>query len=123
MFCVYPWVGLLRSGIVDQALHVLDRCRVRWGRIESVSDGSYLVSSEPLVWDGGALRLGPRRTESVTAAPDPNLHLAVGDDVALHWDYACHVLTAPRLHQLRRDQMRHIDLANRNAGRIDTLLG
>ena len=87
-----------------------------------MSDGSYLVSSQPLVWDGGALRLGSMRTESVTASPDPNLHLMVGDDVALHWEYACHALSAARLSQLRRDQLRHIDLANRNAGRIDTLL-
>ena len=28
VLAVYPWLGLLRTGIVDEPLHVLDRCRV-----------------------------------------------------------------------------------------------
>ena len=27
VFAVYPWLGLLRTGIVDEPLHVLDQCR------------------------------------------------------------------------------------------------
>ena len=27
VFAVYPWLGLLRTGVVDQPLHVLDQCR------------------------------------------------------------------------------------------------
>jgi hypothetical protein len=34
VFCIYPWVGLLQSGIVEQALDVLDRCRIRWGEVK-----------------------------------------------------------------------------------------
>ncbi|MDQ4131396.1 MAG: DUF6390 family protein, partial [Actinomycetota bacterium] len=33
VFGVYPWVGLLASGRSDLPLHVLDRCRIRWGRV------------------------------------------------------------------------------------------
>ena len=27
VFAVYPWLGLLRTGVVDQPLHILDQCR------------------------------------------------------------------------------------------------
>jgi hypothetical protein len=33
VFCVYPWVGLLRQGFADHALEVIDRCRIRWGTV------------------------------------------------------------------------------------------
>ena len=123
VFCVYPWVGLLRSGIVAQALHVLDRCRVRWGQIVAVDKGTLLVASRPLEWDGSALRLGSVRTESVTASPDPELAVAVGDVVAMHWDYACHVLTTAMGRRLEADQLRHLGIANQQAGRFAALLG
>jgi len=31
VFAVYPWLGLIRSAVDEQPLHVLDRCRIRWG--------------------------------------------------------------------------------------------
>src|SRR5581483_8202771 len=33
VFCVYPWTGLLRAGRSEPSLHVLDRCRIGWGRV------------------------------------------------------------------------------------------
>ena len=36
VFAVYPWLALLRSGKREPALTVLERCRIRWGRIEAV---------------------------------------------------------------------------------------
>ena len=92
VFAVYPWLGLLREGVVEQPLHVLDRCRIRWGRVVAVAGDRVAVSSQPLVWDGGRLGLGPERLEWATAAVDgtgfvPNLRPA--DYVALHWDWVC----------------------------------
>ena len=36
VFAVYPWLGLLRTGVVDEPLHVLDRCRTTPALVESV---------------------------------------------------------------------------------------
>ena len=58
VFAVYPWFGLLREGRTPEPLLVLDRCRVRWGRVVSVSGPEAVVRSRPLEWDGRALLLG-----------------------------------------------------------------
>ena len=105
VFGVYPWLGLIRSGNVDAPLHVLDRCRIRWGRVEALVEDRALVSGRPLMWDGHALVLGPVRTEQVLVrAGGKSLApaLQVGDRCALHWDWVCTRLTDAQLGQLRR---------------------
>ncbi len=66
VFCIYPWVGLLgadRHG--EHALHVLDRCRVRWGQVRLVRGDHVDVESRPLTFDGGRLSLGEPQLETV----------------------------------------------------------
>ena len=89
---VYPFVGLLRSGVVSQPLHVLDRCRIRWGRVDAVIGNHAVVQSRPLEWDGQRLVLGAVRDEvAVTGEGTMRLTrvLAVGDWCSLHWDWVC----------------------------------
>lgn len=114
VFGVYPWVGLLRSGRVDEPLHVLDRCRIRWGRVEAVDGDGAVVRSRPLCWDGHRLALGLPRPERVRVGVD-GLGLAapaVGDWCALHWDWVCDVLTPRRLTALQRYSARQLDVVN-----------
>jgi hypothetical protein len=115
VFGVYPWVGLLRSGAVDQALHVLDRCRVRWGRVVSLGEASAVVVSRPLTWDGRRLALGAPHEENATTARDGYLlapRLVAGDWCALHWDWVCEPLTRGRLDALRHYTRRQLDAVN-----------
>lgn len=112
VFGIYPWVGLLREGRVDEPLHVLDRCRVRWGRVVELAGPQAVVSSRPLCWDGRRLLLGPERHEQVLLRVD-GLGLAgpvrVGDWCSLHWDWVCERLDRRRLAALARytaDQLR-----------------
>ena len=116
VFGVYPWVGLLRSGRVDEPLQVLDRCRIRWGRVVSADGDWAVVRSSPLGWDGHRLALGPPHAERVRAAAG-GLGLAggltAGDWCALHWDWACAVLTPARLAALRLHTARQMELVNR----------
>lgn len=118
VFSVYPWVGMLRTAATDHALQVLDRCRVRWGRVRSVSPdaGSAVVDSSPLVWDGRALLLGGRRPETVSVALDGRSlapDLRPGDLVACHWDWACLRLTDRQAGRLRAETAAQLDLVNR----------
>ena len=107
VFAVYPWVGLLRGRTGDAAaapLHVLDRCRIRWGRVLSVQDDTAVVASRPLEWDGRRLRLGSPRAESArTGLAGLSLTpvVAPGDWVALHWDWVCQPLRPAQLAALR----------------------
>lgn len=115
VFAIYPWVGLLGNGDGGHALHVLDRCRIRWGRVLSLADGTALVSARPLRWDGRVLRLAAPTTETVTLASDGYAlapRVSVGDWVALHWDWVCDRLSGPQLAALRRFTARQLDITN-----------
>lgn len=117
VFCVYPWVGLLRSGAVDQALHVLDRCRIRWGTVLARDTGTLVVSTRLLTWDGRSLGMGPETIETVQAPVD-HQEIDVGDVVAMHWDYACQRINASQRRTLERYQTLHIGLANETGTRL-----
>jgi hypothetical protein len=115
VFAIYPWLGLMRSGLVDEPLRVLDRCRIRWGTVVAADGEAVLVRSRPLVWDGSRLGLGPLQVErafaaldglSLTASPAPGMWCA------LHWDWLCSPLTSGQLHQLRRRTLDALDVVN-----------
>jgi uncharacterized protein DUF6390 len=115
VFGVYPWVGLLRAGRVDEPLAVLDRCRIRWGFVESVADDEAIVTSRPLRWTGARLELGVPRQERVIVGRR-GYHLTsglnAGDWCALHWDWACQRLTARQLRALRGYTRRQLAAVN-----------
>lgn len=92
VFAVYPWLGLLRAGREDPALRVLDRCRVRWGRVLSIEGDLVTVASRPLVYARQRLELASEVVEVARRALDGVGFveaLAVGDVVSLHWDWVC----------------------------------
>jgi hypothetical protein len=104
VFGVYPWVGMLRAGPTSEPLRVLDACRIRWGLVRAVAAGIVEVSSQPLVWNGVSLRLGPSRTEHVLCATDQGRlapTVRPGDIVSMHWDWVCDVLTPAQAGRLR----------------------
>ena len=116
VFGIYPWVGLLREGRVDEPLQVLDRCRVRWGRVVEVNGPRAVVASRPLCWDGRRLLLGAERHEDVVLRMD-GLGLAgsvaVGDWCSLHWDWVCERLTQRQLRALCRYTASQLAVVNR----------
>ena len=113
VFAVYPWVGLLGRG--DTARHILDRCRIRTGFVESVAEEFLDVRYRPLTWDGAALGLGddvPERVRWSNAGRALSELPAVGDAVALHWDWACDRLTADQAAAADAHTARQLDLTN-----------
>jgi uncharacterized protein DUF6390 len=96
VFGVYPWLGLMRTGVVEQPLHVLDQCRTTPAVVQSVDGDRLRVLAPTLLWDGRNLELGswaPREVRwrddglSLVAAARP------GDFVSIHWDFVCDRLT------------------------------
>lgn len=110
VFCVYPWVGLLREGFVGPSLEVLDRCRIGWGTVIGVGE-VVTVSRSPLVWEDDSLRHGLPVEEPFR--PPPGVELSVGDQVSVHWDFVCERLVAAEATRLRRIHDRHLAIANR----------
>jgi len=119
VFCVYPWVGLLgedRRG--RHALHVIDGCRIRWGRVTAVAGSSAVVRCQPIEWDGRHLSLGAPVLQEVrcsvgglATAPE----LRPGDWVAMHWDWICDRLSRRQLVNLRRYTAHHLEIVNTRA--------
>lgn len=116
VFSASPWISLLARGLVDEALRVLDGCRIAWGEVVSVDGDHAMVQAEPLVWDGEQLALGPAAQQrrritgermTVDRPPSP------GDVVALHWDRVCEPLDDRRLQDLREGTDQQLELVNR----------
>jgi hypothetical protein len=123
VFCVYPWVGLLRGGATEQALAVIDNCRIRWGRVlGTADDGGFLIESRPLTWDGRRLGLGDRQTRVVRAPVDRSVEVSAGDTVSMHWDYVCDRLTSRQLAELQKRHDSHLALVNEETRRLDKAL-
>lgn len=110
VFCVYPWVGLLRAGNVDPSLAVLDQCRVSWASVVAVEEESAVVSRRPLVWENNRLSLSGPTIE--TCAVPPGITILVGEWVAIHWSSVCQVLSIDEATHLVTSQRHHLRLAN-----------
>ncbi|HET8657728.1 MAG TPA: DUF6390 family protein [Micromonosporaceae bacterium] len=115
VFGVYPWVGLLRAGPVDEPMRVLDSCRIRWGTILRIHSGLAEVRCQPLCWDGRRLFLGAPVTQLATLATAGGAlapAVAVGDTVSLHWDWVCDVLDDRGMRSLRAYTASQLRLVN-----------
>jgi len=116
VFCIYPWTGLLSDRRkAKHALTVLDRCRIRWGRVVALQGDQVVVEASPLTWDGHHLGLGPEETETAVRSVDGVsmiTDLAPGDWVSLHWEWVCDRLTPRQLGYLRGYTMRHLRVVN-----------
>ena len=129
VFCIYPYTGLLTDRRkAAQALIVLDRCRIRWGRVLAVHGDQVVVESSPLTWDGDLLALGPPQTETVVQSVGGVGMVggvAPGDWVSLHWEWVCDRLSGAQLTRLRRYTDRHLAIVNdrRTRSAVPRILG
>ncbi len=113
VFEVYPWAERLTPDPEQPAnrvaAQVLDRCRIRTGRVLEVRGERALVESRVLAWDGRFLTRSDRQEEWATWSVDGTSlleGLSPGDAVALHWDWVCDVLTEE---QVRRIEAAEVD--------------
>ena len=115
VFAVYPWLGLLRAGNEGAPLNILDRCRIRWGRVQSVRGDLVSVESRPLVFAGSRLTLGDERIEQARRSLDGVGFvddLRVGDFVSLHWDWVCDRLSRSSLAWLSACTLDNLNAVN-----------
>jgi hypothetical protein len=116
VFAVYPWLGLLRTGSVEEPLRVLDLCRITPATVEATDGDTVSVLARPLLWDGAALGLGEPRARSVRWREDGLAFvdaLRPGALVSLHWDFVCDVLTPSAWWTLERVTRRALASVNR----------
>ena len=109
VFDVYLKAGLHRDPHADVSLAHLDQCRISWGKIVTVAGPELVVRRRPLVLRQGRLWLDPPQEVRVrwhggAAAP--------GENVSLHWDWACEVLRPAALRALVRETAASLENAN-----------
>ncbi len=115
VFDIFPRVGLMRGGDVTDAVGLMDSCRIRWGRVLEVSGERLVVNAVPLGLVDSKLALGAARPQTVRRWLDGSgfvSEVEAGDVVSLHWDWACEVLSGPRLEALQRRTAHQLELAN-----------
>ncbi|MGD0593390.1 MAG: DUF6390 family protein [Acidimicrobiales bacterium] len=115
VFSVYPWVALLKGGRSPEPLRVLEKCRVRWGRVQELLGDEVTVRGRGLHWTGASLELGTLRDETVAWRHDGRAFIAPPQPrewVALHWDWVCDVLTDSQLAELREHTARQLATVN-----------
>ncbi len=115
VFGVYPWVGRLRGDHEGTALEVLDRCRIRWGRVLRVDGDTVTVESRRLQWDGMRLSVGTAITEEAMLGHGGTVlldDLRAGEHVALHWHWVCDRLSPRQLAMLRRSTAEQLRITN-----------
>jgi hypothetical protein len=124
VFAVYPWLGLMRTGVVDQPLHVLDQCRTTPALVHSVDGDRLRVLARGLDWDGRNLRLGTSAAREVRWRDD-GLSLvgaiAPGDWVSIHWDFVCDRLTrgaAATLERVTRSVLASVNASTSTAAAL-----
>jgi hypothetical protein len=117
VFAVYPWLGLLRTGVVDEPLRVLDRCRTTPALVASVDGDNACVFLRPLQWTGRTLELGSWTTRDVRWREDGLAFVAPapGDWVSLHWDFVCDGLAPTSAVELDRANRRALRVVNSTA--------
>lgn len=115
VFGIYPWVGLLGQSHRGEPLQILDRCRIRWGQVQSVTGDLVVLRYRPLTWDGRRLGLGAAVLETATRALDGLGFvddLVAGEWVSLHWGWVCDRLSTRQLQALRRYTARQLEITN-----------
>ena len=112
---VFPRVGLARGSAVTDSLTLMDSCRIRWGRVIEVSGEQLVVEVVPLRIQDNELVLGVEERQVVRRWLDGAgfvTDVIAGDTVSIHWDWACEVLSAPRLRALQLRTMRAMGIAS-----------
>ncbi|MGZ6329069.1 MAG: DUF6390 family protein [Candidatus Limnocylindrales bacterium] len=112
---IFPRVGLMRGGPPTEIVPTMERCLVRPARVVAVRDGELLVEARPLEYRAGRLGFGAPRPETVLRHVDGRGFVddvQPGEDVAIHWGWACDRLAPSRRAALERAIGASLRLAN-----------
>ena len=104
-----------QMGALDHSLDTMENCRISWGRVKETGTTEFVVEHQPLVMEGGKLKLGELREKRVLRQLDGTGFIngcQIGDSISFHWGWACEVLTPREVRNLERYTRYHLELAN-----------
>lgn len=104
-----------RTGMLETNLETLDKCRISWGIVESITGDNVSVRYEPIILENGKLTLGtpiPREARRAAEGLSYLGDLKIGDAVSLHWGWVCDRLDPAQVSRLSAETAHHIQIAN-----------
>lgn len=122
VLCVYPWVGMLRSGHSAEPLRVLEECRIGWGTVDSIDGPQCTVTSPRLIYTEPDLLLGPSSERTLAIPQWFTEAIEPGDVVAFHWGIVAARLSPWGQSQLEGDTRRHLAIVNESQRDLNKLI-
>ncbi|MFH1650328.1 MAG: DUF6390 family protein [Candidatus Woesearchaeota archaeon] len=107
------WVGVGKAtGSVPTTLQNMDNCRPSWGTVKRVMKDHILVERQPLAYVAEQYCYGPSETRTVVYLPEFMEGVKEGDVIAMHWGFACLVLSKEQQNNLISYSEKVIDTIN-----------
>ncbi len=112
---LFPRIGLLRDGRVNDLVERMEQCLIRPAEVEAVDGQDLLVLAQPLEVRDGRIGFGRRRPERLrrpVTGPGERSP-GVGDWVTAHWGWACEQIGRRELANLEAATRHSLEVANR----------
>jgi hypothetical protein len=104
------------SGQPDEKVaSLMDKCRISWGKVLALENGTLSVEYEPILRREGKLFLGDPVRTTVAAEVQGRSFVSgvkLGEWVSFHWGFACTVLAPLQVANLRKFTLSDMALAN-----------
>ena len=98
-----------------QTLHFMDNCRVSWGQVITVYEGTLTAQVSRLSLQGNNLVLGNPEPHVINRQIDGQGfvdEVKPGDWISIHWGWACQILSHMQASNLEKWTRYHLALAN-----------
>tara|TARA_Y100000031_G_C8225327_1_gene388025 strand:- start:425 stop:1141 length:717 start_codon:yes stop_codon:yes gene_type:complete len=107
----YVGVGQV-TGSVETTLTNMENCRVSWGKVVEVLEGSLIVQARVLKRGEKGYFLGEEEVKTVVYLPVMLSGVEKGDWVGIHWGFAASVLTEDQVLNLEKYTLLVLDVVN-----------
>ncbi|MCK5027341.1 MAG: hypothetical protein KAS07_02905 [Candidatus Pacebacteria bacterium] len=97
------------------SLESLDKCRIGWGKVVSVSGPDIIIDTEDIIYENGKLMLSPVKKRTLKRKLESEYEieqLKKGDVVSIHWDIVCEKIRPEQARLLKKYTLQHLELAN-----------
>jgi hypothetical protein len=100
------------TGAVPTNIITMNKCVVSIGEVLKIQDNSLVVAVNTLKIKRGLLKYGRRVIQHIEYIKESLPNINVNDKIAVHWNFACKILTEREVYNLRKTTQRNIDALN-----------
>lgn len=101
------------TGSVPTTIQTMNKCIISIGKVVKILKNQLMVAVTPLIIKQGLLEFGAQKIIHVEYKPDFFKNIKVGDNIGIHWDYACKILTKREETNLKKYTQKNMESLNR----------